>query len=322
MPEPSITLLDKVRDELRLRHYSIRTEQSYVSWIKRYINFYNRTHPREMGTAEVEKFLTHLAVKENVSASTQNQALSALIFLYRHVLKTEIIDSVDAVRAKRPERLPTVMTRQEAMSVIQAMNGTYQILAMLLYGGGLRAMECLRLRVKDVDFEQNQITIREGKGAKDRVTVLPESVKLPLRKHLNRVREIHRMDLQAGYGSVWMPSALTRKFPNAHRQWPWQYIFPAKSLSTDPRSGEVRRHHMHESSVTKAMKSAVESAGIQKYVSLHTFRHSFATHLLEGGYDIRTVQELLGHKDVSTTMIYTHVLNRNKLGVKSPLDGL
>jgi len=257
-----------------------------------------------------------------VSASTQNQALSALIFLYRHVLKTEIIDSANAVRAKRPERLPTVMTRQEAMSVIQAMNGTYRIIAMLLYGGGLRAMECLRLRVKDVDFEQNQIIIREGKGAKDRITVLPESVKVPLRKHLNRVREIHRMDLEAGYGSVWMPSALARKFPNAQRQWPWQYVFPAKSLSTDPRSGEVRRHHLHESSVTKAMKTAVKSAGIQKYVSLHTFRHSFATHLLEDGYDIRTVQELLGHKDVSTTMIYTHVLNRNRLGVKSPLDAI
>ncbi len=320
MNTQSVKLLDKVRDELRLRHYSIRTEQSYIAWIIRYLKHYDNKHPREMGNAEIQRYLTHLAVKGKVSSSTQNQALSALIFLYRHVLKTEQVDSINAIRAKRPERLPVVMTHEEAMSVINAMQKTHWIMGMLLYGGGLRSMECLRLRVKDVDFEQNQVIVREGKGAKDRMTILPDTIKTALRKHLKSVKELHRNDLESGGGSVWMPNALDRKFPNASRQWAWQYIFPSKKLSTDPRSGDIRRHHLNESSLHKAVKTAARNAGILKPVSPHTFRHSFATHLLQDGYDIRTVQELMGHADVSTTMIYTHVLNKGPLAVRSPAD--
>jgi len=317
---PKKKLLDQVRDIIRLKHYSIRTEKAYVNWIRRYILFHNKRHPKEMGSREIEDFLTHLAVDENVAASTQNQAFNALLFLYREVLNIQLDDSINAIRAKRPKRLPTVLTKEELHRIFDAMSGTYLLMAKLLYGSGLRLMECLRLRVKDIDFEQNQITVREGKGMKDRVTVLPESLKVLLKKHLNRVKMMHDSDLAKGYGHVYLPFALERKYPNANQEWIWQYVFPSKSLSKDPRSGKIRRHHLSESTLQKAVKKAVKLARINKPVSCHTFRHCFATHLLEDGYDIRTVQELLGHEDLNTTMIYTHVLNRGGLAVRSPID--
>ena len=317
-PRPK-KLLDQVRDALRLKHYAYRTEQAYVAWIKRYILFYDKRHPAEMGTAEVEAFLTHLAVKEHVAASTQNQALSALLFLYREVLHQEL-GPVDALRAKRPKRLPTVLTKDETLRLIGCLSGTHQLMAKLIYGSGIRLMECLRLRVKDLDFEQRALIVRNGKGAQDRVTVLPDSLISLLQEHLQRVKALHEQDLAQGYGAVYLPDALARKYPNADKEWGWQYVFPANSLSQDPRSGVTRRHHLHESSLQKAIKEAARLAGIVKPVGPHTLRHSFATHLLEAGYDIRTVQELLGHKDVRTTMIYTHVLQRGGLAVRSPLD--
>ncbi|MCK4470914.1 MAG: integron integrase [Anaerolineae bacterium] len=298
----------------------MRTEQAYVNWIKRYILFHDKRHPREMGAAEIEAFLTYLAVDRNVAASTQNQALSALLFLYRQVLKQDLVGSIDSVRAKRPKRLPTVLTKEETLRVIGFLSGTHQLMAKLLYGSGLRLMECVRLRVKDVDFAQRQIIVRDGKGMKDRVTMLPDVLIQRLREHLQHTRHIHEDDLAKGYGSVYLPFALERKYPNADREWLWQYVFPATRLSTDPRTGITRRHHINESSLQKAVRRAAKRAGIDKRVTCHTFRHSFATHLLEDGYDIRTVQELLGHKDVKTTMIYTHVLNRGPLAVRSPLD--
>ncbi len=313
-------LLDRVRDAIRAKHYSIRTEQAYVNWIKRYIFFHNKRHPLEMGATEIEEYLTHLAVDQNVAASTQNQALSALLFLYQNVLKKDLERPLDAVRAKKPKRLPTVLTREEAQQVLTAMSGTHQLIAKLLYGSGLRLVECLRLRVKDIDFKKHQIIVRDGKGAKDRVTVLPDSVVEPLRKHLRRVKMIHRRDLSDGYGAVYLPNALERKYPNANQEWIWQYVFPSSNLSKDPRSGVERRHHLHESTVQRAVRKAAKLTRIEKHVTPHVFRHSFATHLLEQGYDIRTVQELLGHKDVKTTMIYTHVLNKGPLAVRSPLD--
>ena len=322
MEKRSKKLLDQVRDIIRLKQYSIRTEQAYVSWIKRYIIFHNKRHPRELGKPEIEEFLTNLAVNLRVSSSTQNQAFNALLFLYRHVLNQDLPAGINATRAKRTQRLPTVMTKQEVRRVIGAMSGTHRLMAKLLYGSGLRLMECARVRVKDVDFQMNQLMVRDGKGLKDRVTLLPESVKPSLEEHLVYARSIHKKDLAQGYGAVYLPHALARKYPNAQREWNWQYVFPAKSLSADPRSGEIRRHHVHENSLQKAVKSAVKLASINKPVSCHTLRHSFATHLLEGGYDIRTVQELLGHKDVSTTMIYTHVIQKGGMGVKSPLDKL
>jgi integron integrase len=312
-------LLDRVRDALRLKHYSIRTEEAYVNWIKRYIYFHNVRHPAEMGASEVQAFLTHLAVKENVAASTQNQALSALLFLYRQVLNQDL-GPIDALRAKKPKRLPTVLTRDEVHRVFAHLSGVNLLMARLLYGSGLRLMECLRLRVKDLDFDYRTITVRDGKGEQDRVTILPESLIVPLRDHLRIVKRTHEEDLAKGYGAVYLPYALERKYPNAHREWIWQYVFPAGRLSVDPRSGVVRRHHLHESGLQKVIRTAAQAAGIPKRVSPHTFRHSFATHLLENHYDIRTVQELLGHKDVKTTMIYTHVLNRGGLAVRSPLD--
>ena len=311
--------LDQVRDALRLKHYSIRTEQAYVGWVKRYIYFHGLRHPSEMGAPEVEAFLTHLAVKENVAASTQNQALSALLFLYREVLYQDM-GPVDALRAKRPKRLPTVLTKDETLRLIGCLSGTHQLMAKLIYGSGLRLMECLRLRVKDLEFERRAIIVRDGKGAEDRVTVLPDSLIPLLQEHLQRVKAQHERDLTQGYGAVYLPDALARKYPNADKQWDWQYVFPANRLSQDPRSGVTRRHHLHESSLQKAIKEAARLAGIAKPVGPHTLRHCFATHLLEGGYDIRTVQELLGHKDVKTTMIYTHVLQRGGLAVRSPLD--
>jgi len=314
-------LLDQVRETIRLKHYSIRTEEAYVNWIKRYILFHNKRHPREMGRPEIEAFLTHLAVSENVAASTQNQALNALLFLYREVLQQDLDLPIHAVRAKRPKHLPTVLTREEVRRVLAQLSGTHRLMAQLLYGSGLRLMECVRLRVKDVDFAQHQIIVRDGKGMQDRVTMLPDSLVTPLQEHLQRVKRLHDEDLARGYGSVYLPFALERKYPNAHREWIWQYVFPSDRLSRDPRSGIVRRHHISESSLQKAVKQAGRLAGINKRVTCHTFRHSFATHLLESGYDIRTVQELLGHKDVKTTMIYTHVLQRGGLAVRSPLDG-
>jgi integron integrase len=318
--EHSKKLLDQVRDVIRLKHYSIRTEEAYVDWIKRFILFHNKRHPKDMGRAEVEAFLTHLAVEGHVAASTQNQAFSALLFLYREVLQVEFDAPLDSVRAKKPARLPVVLTRAEARQVIEGMSGIYQLMAKLLYGSGLRLMECVRLRVKDVDFARREITVRDAKGGHERVTMLPESLIAPLQEHLKRVKLLHEQDLAAGYGQVYLPYALDRKYPNACREWGWQYVFPSDRLSTDTRSGLKRRHHVDESNLQRAVKDAVRLARLAKPASCHTFRHSFATHLLESGYDIRTVQELLGHKDVKTTMIYTHVLNRGGLAVRSPLD--
>jgi len=322
MSNSEVKLLDRVREEIRLRHYSVRTEDSYVRWITRFLKFHNNTHPREMGSPDVIAYLTHLAVDMNVSAATQNQAHNALIFLYHQVLGQELEGRIQAVRARKSEHLPTVMTKGEVSKVIEAMSGQYKLMAILLYGSGLRLMECLRLRVKDIDFEANQIIIRDGKGGKDRATMLPKGIKSALKKHLETVKEIHDKDLAKGYGSVWLPDALSRKYPKADKEWIWQYVFPASKLSTDPRSGEIRRHHSYDSNLQRAVKKAVTATGIPKKVSCHTFRHSFATHLLEDGHDIRTVQELLGHKDVSTTMIYTHVLNKGPLGLASPWDRL
>ena len=315
-------LLDRVREAIRRKHYSIRTEESYVAWIKRYILFHNKRHPLEMGCAEIEAFLTHLAVAQKVAASTQNQALSALLFLYREVLQKNLEFPIDSVRAQRPKRLPTVLTKEEVRKVIRYLSGTHRLMAKLLYGSGLRLMECVRLRVKDIDFAQRQIIVRDGKGMEDRVTMLPASLVTPLKEHLQRVKRLHEEDLARGYGSVYLPFALERKYPNANREWTWQYVFPSARLAKDTRTrtGIVRRWHTSESNLQKAVKAAARLAGINKHVSCHTFRHSFATHLLQNGYDIRTVQELLGHKDVKTTMIYTHVLNRGRLAVRSPID--
>lgn len=313
-------LLDRVRDAIRRKHYSIRTEEAYINWIKRYIFFHNVRHPDEMGAAEVEAFLTHLAVKENVAASTQNQALSALWFLYREVLHQDLDGPIDALRACKPKRLPAVLTKEEVHRVLGQLSGDHLLMAKLLYGSGLRLMECARLRVKDVDFAYHTVVVRDGKGMEDRVTMLPDGVIPPLQEHLQRVKQLHEQDLAKGHGSVYLPYALERKYPNANREWIWQYVFPANRLSVDPRSGIVRRHHVDESGLQKAVREAARLARIEKRVTCHIFRHSFATHFLEAGYDIRTVQELLGHKDVKTTMIYTHVLQRGGLAVRSPLD--
>ncbi len=312
-------LLDQVRDAIRLKHYSYRTEQSYVGWIRRYILFHNKQHPKDMGRAEVEAFLTHLAVEGHVSASTQNQAFSALLFLYRHVLNQDL-GALDAVRAKRSNYRPTVLTKGEVRSVLENISGVHGLVIRVLYGSGLRLSEGLSLRVKDIDFAQRQIVVRDTKGNESRVTMLPDSLIEPLQEHLRKVKRLHQLDLDQGYGSVYLPFALERKYPHADRAWIWQFVFPSTGRSRDPRSGVIRRHHRHESGVQKTLKQAVRATGLAKPIGCHTFRHSFATHLLEDGYDIRTVQELLGHKDVKTTMIYTHVLNRGGLGVRSPLD--
>ena len=313
-------LLDIVRNKIRLKHYSIRTEEAYVSWIKRYIFFHNMRHPKDMGKKEIEAFLTDLAVKGNVAASTQNQAFSALLFLYEKVLNKSVFKNIDALRAKKPQRLPTVLTFDETMEIIDSITGIFQLIVKLLYGCGLRGIECVRLRIKDIDFEMNQIVVRNGKGQKDRVTMLPEDVKLALQEHLKYVKKLHEKDLSQGFGSVYLPNALAKKYKNAPKEWGWQYVFPSKTLSVDPRSGVKRRHHIHLDSLSKAIKRAARISGVTKTVSSHVFRHSFATHLLEDGYDIRTIQELLGHKNVNTTMIYTHVLNKGGRAVRSPLD--
>ncbi|MGH8593981.1 MAG: integron integrase [Gammaproteobacteria bacterium] len=319
-PASQPRLLEQVRDVVRKKHYSIRTEQTYVQWIRRFILYHGKRHPREMGAVEVEQFLTHLAVYGKVASSTQNQALNAIVFLYRSVLGQELGWLENVEHAKRPRRLPVVFTREEAQAILTRLEGTRWLMAGLLYGAGLRLMECLRLRVKDLEFERRQILVREGKGAKDRVTMLPERLIEPLRLHLENVKARHRKDLTEGFGTVYLPYALERKYPNANREWAWQYVFPASKRSIDPRSGVERRHHLDPTVLQRAVKQAVRTAGFTKPGSCHSFRHSFATHLLESGYDIRTVQELLGHKDVSTTMIYTHVLNRGGRGARSPLD--
>ena len=317
---PKKKLLDQVRDACRLKHYSRRTEDTYVDWIKRYILFHQKRYPGEMGLVEIEQFLTHLAVDLNVAASTQNQAYSAILFLYRYVLHIDLPDTLNAVRAKKPKRLPVVLTRDEVRCVIDQLDGTPKLMVQLLYGSGLRLNECVRLRVKDLDFIQKQILIREAKGNADRVTMLPASLIEPLQAHLRRVRQLHTQDLKAGYGSVYLPTAFDHKYPNAATAWSWQYLFPSNRLSKDPQTGLTRRHHASDSGLQKIVATAAKRAGLTKPIGPHTFRHSFATHLLESGYDIRTVQELLGHKDVKTTMIYTHVLNRGGLAVRSPLD--
>ena len=313
-------LLEQVREVIRTRHYSLRTEGTYLGWIRRFILFHGKRHPREMGRQEVQQFLSHLAVEAHVAASTQSQALSAIMFLYQQVLKQDIGWLDEVVRAKQPHRVPVVLTQDEVAAVLRPLSGTTWIMATLLYGSGLRLMECLRLRVKDVDFFYNQIVVRDGKGRRDRVTMLPQSIKMPLQRHLQDVHQLHAQDLQAGAGHVYLPYALERKYPNASHEWVWQYVFPAAQPSRDPRTGIVRRHHVHKLVLQRAVQAAVRQAGLSKAASCHTLRHSFATHLLAAGYDIRTVQELLGHKDVRTTMIYTHVLNRGGRGVKSPAD--
>jgi integron integrase len=313
-------LLQRVRDKIRVKHYSLRTEHAYVDWIRRFILFHGKRHPGFPGAEEVEAFLTDLAVRRNVASATQNQAKSAILFLYREILQHELPWLEHVQQARTSQRLPVVLTREEARSVLQRLRGVHRLIGELLYGSGMRIMEGVRLRVKDVDFARGQILVRDGKGQKDRVTMLPVGTEPKLRQHLAEVREQHSSDLAKGFGDVWLPFALARKYPVAGREWCWQYVFPADRLSRDPRGAFVRRHHISDQAVQRAMKQAVRDAALTKPATPHTLRHSFATHLLDAGYDIRTVQELLGHSDVSTTMIYTHVLNRGGRGVVSPLD--
>lgn len=313
-------LLDQVRNKIRLKHYSMRTEDAYVHWAKRFVLFHRKRHPRDMGAAEVEQFLTALAVQGKVAASTQNQAKSAVLFLYKEVLDIQLpwLDNIET--AKRPQYLPVVLTVREVNAMLEHVHGTVGLILRLIYGTGMRIKECLSLRVKDLDFERREILIRDGKGFKDRITMLPQSTVDELREHLLRVELLHRADLRAGYGEVYMPFALARKYPSAGKSWPWQYIFPSSRISKDPRSERISRHHADDKVIQRSMRAALHKASIHKTATPHTLRHSFATHLLQSGYDIRTVQELLGHKDVSTTMIYTHVLNKGGRGVVSPLD--
>lgn len=313
-------LLDQVREQIRLRHYSIRTETVYLQWVRRFIRFHKYRHPQEMGAPEVEAFLSDLAVRGDVSASTQNQALSAILFLYKQVLQIELPWMDGVIRARRPQRLPVVLTREEVASVLAQLDGTLWLVASLLYGSGMRLMEALRLRVKDVEFSRGEILIRDGKGQKDRVTMLPRKLAAPLQLHLERVRALHQQDLHEGFGRANLPHALARKYPNAAAEWGWQFVFPSINRSADPRSDGIFRHHLHEKTIQRAIRNAVRRVGLHKPATPHTLRHSFATHLLEGGQDIRTVQELLGYSDVKTTQIYTHVLNRGGMGVLSPLD--
>jgi len=318
----SETLMERVRSEIRVRHYSIRTEEAYSGWIRRYIQFHRR-HPRDLDGSDLNRFLTHLAENDRVAVSTQRQALAAILFLYRHVLKIKLEWLDEVVRARQPRRLPNVLSREEVAAVLAALEGTPQLVVLLLYGTGMRILECLRLRVQDIDFDLGHITIRRPKGGRDRVTMLPDATRDRLLEHISKVRSIHEEDLAEGFGSVFLPDALERKYPRADRDWKWQYVFPASKRGTDPRTGAIRRHHLHESVVRKAIYAAARKARIAKKVSCHTFRHSFATHLLVAGYDIRTIQELLGHKDVKTTMIYTHIVGKaGGRGVTSPADTL
>lgn len=318
--KPPPKLFPLIVERLRVKHYSKRTEEAYIQWIKRYILHHGKRHPREMGVAEVESFLTHLAVERNVSASTQNQAKSALLFLYKEVLEMELPWLDNVTQAKAPKRLPVVLNKHEVQALLNRLDGTLWLIGSLLYGSGLRVMECLRLRVKDIDFVKREILVREGKGFKDRVTMLPGALVEPLKQHLIKVQALHDEDLAAGFGEVYMPMALDKKYPNGGREWAWQYVFPSIKRSIDPLTNKIRRHHADEKTIQRAVKKAAKGGNITKLATPHTLRHSFATHLLEGGYDIRTVQELLGHSDVSTTMIYTHVLNKGGRGVSSPLD--
>jgi integron integrase len=315
-------LLHSLRLILRVGHFSRRTEEAYAYWIRRYVRFHAFRHPRELHEADVARFLSHLAVEGRVSTATQAQALAALLFLYRHVLNRPLQGLGSVPRARAPVRIPVVLSRAEVQAVLAELDGTPRLIGMLLYGSGLRLLEALTLRVKDVDLERGEIRIRRAKGARDRVTVLPDRLRAWLSEHLDRVRRQHERDLDEGAGSVALPDALRRKYPHAAKSWPWQWVFPAGRRHVDSEDGHTRRHHLHESAVQRAMSAAVRRSGIGKRASCHTLRHSFATHLLEGGYDIRTVQELLGHRDVSTTMIYTHVLNKGGLGVRSPMDAL
>jgi len=324
VPSPP-RLLDQLRDALRTRHYSLRTEEAYVAWVRRFILFHRKRHPKDMGAPEVVAFLTHLATEAGVAASTQNQALSALLFLYRVLLRRELVGLDAAVRAHTPRRLPVVLSRDEVRGVLTQLRGLrpiYGIMGTLLYGSGLRLMECLRLRVRDLDFERRQITLRQGKGGADRPAILPRSIEPDLRHHLDAVRQLHARDLDEGHGRVLLPYALGRKYPQAASLWEWQWVFPASRISVDPRSGDHRRHHAHEPALQRAVREAGLRAHVERRVTCHVLRHSFATHLLEDGSDIRTVQELLGHRDVKTTMIYTHVLNRGPAAVPSPADKL
>jgi integron integrase len=319
-PKSSQRLLDRVRAAIRARHYSPRTEQVYVSWVRRYVIHHGKRHPDRLGAEEIRSFLSYLATDRRVSASTQNQALCALLFLYRHVLKLGVDWIDDITPARRPSRLPVVLSVEEVRAVLAEMTGVTRLMASLLYGSELRLMECVRLRVQDVDIARGEIVVRSGKGAKDRMTVLPMSVERALRAHLRRVRRLHRDDLAIGLGAVELPGALARKLPGASWEWGWQWVFPAVRIGVDPRTGEMRRHHRHETGLQREVRGAVRAAGINKRASCHTLRHSFATHLLQSGTDIRTIQELLGHADLDTTMIYTHVLNKGAMGVRSPLD--
>lgn len=313
-------ILDQVRTVLRVKHYSYRTEQNYIHWIKRYIYFHNKTHPKDLNGKDISRFISHLALKDKVAASTQNQALCALVFLYKQVFGLDMGEFPEIHWAKRPKKIPVVFTKTEVHKVLANLSGVHWLMGMLLYGSGLRLNECLHLRIKDVDFDYKQITVRSGKGNKDRITMLPEKIEKKLIDHIKKVKKLHEKDLKNGYGSVFLPDAIEKKYPNAAKEFKWQYVFPSRNISKDPRSEEYRRHHMYDSVLQKALKVASKKAGILKQTGCHTFRHSFATHLLESGYDIRTVQELLGHTNVQTTMIYTHVLNKGGRGVKSPAD--
>jgi len=315
-------LIERLQSEIRLRHYSLRTERAYVNWIKQYFFFHSKHCPEDMGEKEITMFLSHLAVNRNVSTSTQNQAMCAIVFLYKYILKKDLSEFENIRWAKRYKHLPVVFTRNEVARILAELSGIYKLMAMLMYGAGLRLNECLDLRVKDIDFDYQQVIVRNGKGSKDRITVLPEVVIEPLRRQVESVVKIHQKDIQNGYDSVYMPYALERKYPNAGKTIGWHFLFPAKDLSVDPRTGIVRRHHVLDATLQRAVKTAISKAGIHKHGGCHTFRHSFATHLLEDGVNIRTVQELLGHKSVETTMIYTHVMDKGKLGIKSPIDGL
>ena len=319
-PSKPPRLLDVVRARARRLGLAKRTEEAYVGWVRRFVVANQRRHPRSLGAPEVERFLTALAVHGRVAASTQNQALAALLFLYREVLQTDLAWMQNIQRAKRPQRVPIVLTREEVDAILTELSGVAWLAASLMYGTGLRLLECLRLRVHDLDFARSEITVRSGKGSKDRRTLLPKALHEPLREQLATAKRVHDRDLAAGFGSVWLPNALLRKYPNAKTEWQWQFVFPSRQRSADPLDGVVKRHHLHESAMQRAMTAAVRRAGIVKHATCHTLRHSFATHLLESGYDIRTVQELLGHADVSTTQIYTHVLNRGPNAVRSPLD--
>jgi len=313
-------LLEQLRNEIKRRNYSIRTERAYSDWVKRFIFYHDKRHPKDMGAPEVQQFLTYLAVERKVSASTQNQALCALVFLYREILNMDLGILENLQRAKRPVLVPVVLTREEVKALMAHLSGLHWTMAQLMYGAGLRLMECVRLRVKDIDFGYKEITVRHGKGHKDRRTMLPEVLAEPLRLQLEKAGQMHAQDLTAGFGEVYLPYALARKYPNAVKEFAWQYVFPSENRSTDPRSGKVRRHHIDARSIQRAVKKAVRAAGLNKQASCHTLRHSFATHLLENGYDIRSIQELLGHSDVRTTQIYTHVLNKGGSGVVSPAD--